>query len=277
VRLETTHPAPGGPASVAGGIAALGARATFIGVCGDDEAGRALADLLRVGGVDAELAHDAARPTTVKTRVVAANGQQIVRVDDETDAPLTPASEAVLIDRVRAAASSCDAVLVSDYAKGVCSAAVLQACVDTARSRDVPVIVAPKPRGPEYLSALDGVSLLVANRLEAQVLTASDGDCAGESMANALSGRLDAAVVVTLGRDGMVLCESGAVSALPALAARAVDVSGAGDTCAAVIATALAAGARVSDAVDLANRAAAVAVSVEGTAAVSRDELAAAL
>src|SRR5581483_6191371 len=104
VRLESARHSPGGAANVARSLAALGARVHMAGVTGDDGPGAMLADLLCADGIDVHCEKDAERPTTVKTRVSSATGQQIVRIDEETDAPLSQGVECALVEHVRAAA-----------------------------------------------------------------------------------------------------------------------------------------------------------------------------
>src|ERR1700674_2739503 len=146
VNVERFTDMPGGAANVARNIAALGARATLLGVVGDD----AWAEDLRVQlassvTIDAHLVVDPSRPTTVKTRYVA-DGQQVMRADRESRAPLAHDVEKRLLGKFRDALKNVDVVILSDYAKGVFSNSVARVVIAAARDARKPVIVDPKSK-----------------------------------------------------------------------------------------------------------------------------------
>jgi D-beta-D-heptose 7-phosphate kinase/D-beta-D-heptose 1-phosphate adenosyltransferase len=212
------------------------------------------------------------RPTTEKQRVIGNLGHQLVRLDYERTDSISVATEKALLARVAKELPAHGALLISDYAKGVLSPRTLASCIALARRRRVPVLCDPKPRDPSYLKAVSGVTLLTPNLGEAQRLAGSDVAVAdlGLRLKRATGG----AVLVTMGADGMALFPTkGEMKHFPALAKGVVDVSGAGDTVAGVMALATAAGLTLLEGAVLASRAAAIVVEKPGTATVTLREL----
>jgi D-beta-D-heptose 7-phosphate kinase/D-beta-D-heptose 1-phosphate adenosyltransferase len=292
----------GGAANVARNIAALGGHAVLASVVGGQtaaarEAGDRIAAACRdavddvgqplAGRITCELEVDADRPTTVKTRIVA-HEQHVVRFDRESRAPLPAALEARLGARVapwlgsagsRAGGHrSVQAVLVSDYAKGVVTPGVFGTLAETARRASVPLLLDPKAPGFGFYR---GAKLMTPNKKEAfeavDAATAATGDL--DRVAAAMLSRYESeAVLVTRGAEGMSLYERQHPRVdILATARQVYDVTGAGDTVAATIALALAAGVGLPDAARLANAAAGVVVGKLGTATVTPAELSAAL
>lgn len=259
----------GGAANAAMNAAALGARVTLVGVCGKDAAGTQLESLLKKGKVRSSLLADSRRSTTRKNRILAESGQQIVRLDYEESTSLPAALHRRLLDRVRKLLPTHQALLLSDYAKGVFAPETLAACIRMAHDAGVPVIVDPKPLDSSYLESVRGATILTPNRREAQILLGGPKKDTAARLAKAVQG----AVLLTLGAEGMVLRRGDRETAFPALAREVADVSGAGDTVAAVLALTLAAGGTMEDGADLANRAASVVVSKQGTATLTDREL----
>jgi D-beta-D-heptose 7-phosphate kinase/D-beta-D-heptose 1-phosphate adenosyltransferase len=278
LRVETTTAMPGGAGNVARNAAALGATVRLIGVAGDDAAGRDLADqLAAVGGIDADIVVAASRPTTVKTRFIAAS-QQVLRTDVETTAPLADPVRRDVEARAIAALAAADALLLSDYAKGVLADGVAERLIAAARGANIPVIVDPKGRDFRRYA---GASVITPNRselAEATGLTVTTADDATAAARQLIRSTGIAAVVATLGRDGLVVVEaSGAPIALSARARDVFDVTGAGDTVAAAIAVMLARGLPLGEAAAVANAAAGIVVGKVGTAVATLAEVAAAL
>jgi rfaE bifunctional protein kinase chain/domain len=264
---------PGGAANAGANIASLGGRATVVGVVGSDSAGKELAGLLNKLGVRSALVQDAKRVTTEKQRVTGNSGHQLVRIDHEDVHALPSAVERKLLQALKRELRKHDVLLLSDYAKGVFSPALLKSCIAAARKARVPVILDPKPHGPDYVSSIRGVVLVTPNRAEANVL-AGGGSKSIRTVAHAIARRIAAPVLCTLGPDGMMLVSpKNEILGFPALASGVVDVSGAGDTVASTVALSLAAGALLHDAVDIANRAASVVVEKAGTATLTSAEL----
>ncbi len=274
--------APGGAANTAANIAALGASVTLLGVTGRDEAAAALARCLEGKGVSAaSLLADPARPTSVKTRVVA-HQQQVVRLDDESTAPLSAETAAALLARFESAVPQCDAVVLSDYGKGVLAAELVPRLIELARAAGKPVLADPKTASPDPWR---GVTLLKPNRLELGVLAGRPVLNHADTLAAAavvLAGLGGAALLVTEGADGMTLFEAGpapgqgvqnAPRHFAALARSVYDVTGAGDTVLATLAVAVAAGAPLPLAAELGLHAAARVVQKLGTEVITLEEL----
>lgn len=262
----------GGAGNVARNVAALGGRAVLIGLIGDDDAGRALSAMLAdEPGLKADLVVEAGRKTTEKVRYIS-GAHQMLRVDREDR---RPGDAAALVEAFGAHLAGADVVVLSDYAKGVLSDGVVRRAIDAARAAGKPVIVDPKSRD---LARYDGATLVKPNRKEAAEATGvvGVGDEAAEDAGAAIlavAPHLDA-VLITRGGAGMTLsARGGAAVHLPATAVEVFDVSGAGDTVAATLALAVAAGATLSDAARLANLAAGLVVSKLGTDVVTASEL----
>ena len=275
--LKSTEHRLGGAANTAHNLARLGARATVVGLVGDDDGARVLGDALDRAGIAARVTVAPGRPTTRKTRLVA-GGHQIARVDAERRTPVAGAELAALRDTIVAAAADADAIVVSDYAKGVITREVAHAAIAAGAARGVPVVVDPKQRD---FSVYAGATVITPNLVELEhasghgVATAADLDRAVQLVARVVDG---AALLVTRGADGMTLYRGGVRGAhVPAAAREVFDVTGAGDTVVASLTLALAAGVALEDAMEVASLAAGISVSRRGTSTVSPDELAAAV
>jgi rfaE bifunctional protein kinase chain/domain len=271
VHVTRVEQRPGGAANVARGVAALGAKAHLLAVIGADEAGTALEDLLTLSGVSANLHRDAALETTVKLRVIGRQ-QQLIRLDFER----FPSHEVLankLADFERMLAGA-DVVVLSDYAKGGLTNA--REMITLARARGVAVIVDPK--GEDY-EAYRGASLLTPNRGELRAIVGNwRSEEELQSKAQVLRERLALeALLLTRSEEGMTLFRSDEALHVPAQAREVFDVTGAGDTVVAALATMRAAGASWDDSVRAANAAAGLVVGKLGTAVVTRSELAAAV
>jgi D-beta-D-heptose 7-phosphate kinase/D-beta-D-heptose 1-phosphate adenosyltransferase len=275
ISSETFH--LGGAANVAANVRALGGEAVVAGIVGDDAPGARVRSALAEAGIeDALSVAEAGRPTTVKTRIIA-HHQQVVRADRESSDGVAGALERALLDRVRSALPACGAVIVSDYHKGVVTAAVMKAVVALARRRGVAVLVDPKVA---HFGLYRRVGLVTPNQLEAEQATGirirgeADVLAAGERILRRLSCE---AALITRGEHGMSLFEPGRRPVHNPTAAREVfDVTGAGDTVIATIGLARCARASLPVAARLANLAAGVVVGKVGTATASPDEVVAA-
>lgn len=269
---------PGGAANAAVNAAFLGANVDFLSVLGDDPEGALLADALGERGISRDhLLVQPRRRTLAKHRVLA-DGQMVVRYDQGDTTAIAPAIEAQLIDRLAARFPRADAVIVSDYAYGVLTPAVIAALRDLhARNGNVLVVdarhlplyrdVAPTVVKPNYeeVAELLGLDATVASARAEAVAAARERvlDMTGARIAS-----------VTLDRDGALLLEAGHTPvALPAATVRNAHVAGAGDTFSVAFGLALAAGAPPAQAGALAAAAAAVVVAKDGTATCSATEL----
>ena len=264
----------GGAGNVAANVRALGAGAVLAGVVGRDAAGQRVRVALAAAGVEARLVEvGGARPTTVKTRIVA-HGQQVVRADREDAADVPAPAEAALVEALRRDLPTCGALVVSDYQKGVVTASLLRRVLPLARRRGVPVLVDPKVR---HFRLYRGATVVTPNQLETEQATGlrlegpAELRAAGRRLLSLLGCR---AALVTRGEHGLSLFERGRPPLHVPTAAREVfDVTGAGDTVVATMALALAAGARLAEAAVLANCAAGVVVGKVGTAQATPDEV----
>lgn len=267
VKIEREEERAGGAANVARNAAALGAQVSLLSVVGTDEAGARLAKLLRYERVKARLHRDRSVRTTVKLRVIGRQ-QQLLRVDFETQ----PSHE-VLASKLRDFGEmlrEADVVILSDYGKG--GLAHIARMISMVRRAGKPVLVDPKG---EDFSRYRGASLITPNRGEFRQLT---GPWKSERELNDLAQRLRRklkvdALLVTRSEEGMTLFRDGSRLHVSAQAREVYDVSGAGDTVIATLGVALAGGARLNEAVRLANRAAGIVVGKFGTAVVTPEEL----
>lgn len=274
VRLKNTTVAAGGAANVAANIAGLGAQAMLIGVVGSDDEARLLSDVLSVRGVSAEsLVCVDGRPTTVKTRIIA-HSQQVARIDSEHDHDLTDSDADAVIEKIKTAMPSCDVMVVSDYAKGLLSSAVLIEAIRLAKDAGTKILVDPK--GKDY-GKYAGATLLTPNKREAAEacnLEEDGQDLVDQAGTSLMSGLDIGALLITQGEEGMTLFERKCDPRhFEAMARKVYDVTGAGDTVIATLATAIGAGADIADATELANIAAGIAVERVGTATITSDDL----
>jgi D-glycero-beta-D-manno-heptose-7-phosphate kinase len=285
----------GGAGNVAANLAALGARVEIFGAIGKDEAGAELRRCLRAIRLpDKGIVEVAGRPTTLKTRIIARQ-QQVVRVDREVRAHLPEQAEEQLLKRILAGLNGLDALVISDYDKGVVSDTLAEKVLGACAKRKIPSFVKPKwSRLPAYR----GATVVICNRAEAGFLVAHALD-SDESVRDAGRKLLEhfgcAAVVITLGPHGLQLFERDDANGfhVPAInqetqivigkrpgaksGRQVFDVTGAGDTVLATMALATAGGASPREAAVLGNAAAGVVVAKLGTATLTREELTAIL
>lgn len=272
VRVSERRYTLGGAANVAANVAAIGAEVTLVAAIGDDRRGEQLRTELATAGIrDDGVIVVADRPTTSKTRVLARN-QQVVRIDEEHEAVIDGAAQDDLLHRMQRSLRRADAVLLEDYNKGVLSPRVIAAALDQARRRGVPSVADPKYR---HFFEYRGATVFKPNRRELEAALGAAVDIEHADTLPQVMERLDVQnLLLTLGPQGMALLDRpGQVTRLPTQAREVYDVSGAGDTVTAWVGTALAAGAAIREAAELANYAAGIEVSKAGVAVVSRDEV----
>jgi D-beta-D-heptose 7-phosphate kinase/D-beta-D-heptose 1-phosphate adenosyltransferase len=267
----------GGAGNVARNIAALGASCIFVGLIGNDEAGLTLTNALGKfpGAIVPDLVVESGRKTTRKVRFVSEHhSAHLVRADWESTEPASAQSEASIVAYAEAALPQVGAVVMSDYAKGVLTPRVIRAIIDGARRLGKPVVVDPKAH--DY-SLYRGATVVTPNRkeLSAAVHRPVTTDAEIAEAAAELAKNIQAqAVLVTRSEDGMTLHVEGQQPVhVPAYPVRISDVSGAGDTVAAVMAILLAMKTSFEPAMRAANAAAAVVIGKRGTATVSLGEL----
>jgi len=265
----------GGAANVLNNIYSLGGRGTLCGVIGCDPMADQLEHLLRQlpSPVDGIFRSDD-RPTMVKTRVVAHN-QQVVRFDRENRLPLPAGVQQRIENYLDANIDSFDAVVISDYAKGLISEELMVFLRRRlAKGKPKPLIADPKPGRLQFFRQ---VSIVTPNNQEAELMSGiiiTDHQSLQQA-AEILLGKLDCqAVLITRGEEGMALFEKGKpFFSIPTKAREVYDVTGAGDTVVAVLALGLAAGYDFKVASSLANYAAGIVVGKLGTATTSVEEL----
>jgi len=268
---ETVH--LGGAANVAYNLAVLKARPLLVGVVGSDEAGDRLVEELHRQEISSEgIVRDQGRSTTIKTRIIAHN-QQVCRTDREDKTPFSQGT----VDQMRSAYQTlleqAQGMILSDYAKGALSAALVVDLIQEARQAKKFLAVDPKS---DDFSVYRGASIVTPNKKEAvrasgvEIVDEASFIQAGEKLLEVIASDY---LLITRGEEGMTLFEGKEHSHIPTVAREVFDVSGAGDTVIASLTLAVAAGASIRDAAILANHAAGVAVGKLGTAAASGEEI----
>lgn len=262
----------GGAANVAHNIVSLGGRASVIGINGQDIAGEALMNILRQKGVNCDGIFTENRPTTVKTRVIAHN-QQVVRFDREDRKYVDGKILKGILGYINSVFFRYDAVIVSDYQKGMISNELIRDIVKKAKPKDMFIAVDPKVGHFDFYK---GVSLITPNVMEAssgsQIDIRDDKTLlrAGRSLLKKLSCK---AVLITRGEQGMSLFEKNKVTHIPTVARKVYDVTGAGDTVISAFTLACASGANMEEAAVIANHAAGIVVGEVGTAVSTPEQL----
>ncbi len=265
---------PGGAANVVVNMATLGARPLLCGVIGQDTVGDQLLGFLeRTGLSTAGVFRDPTRPTSIKTRVIA-HHQQVVRFDCESRKPVGPENIGKILEFASRHLSGIDAVVISDYGKGVVSAPLMSGMKGLAAKRPVRIAVDPKPGNFEHYR---GVDVITPNHHEAgrycgfEIVDRRSLDQAGRRMLAELA---CGSVLITQGKEGMTLFEnSGAIVRIPTVARKVFDVTGAGDTVIGTFSLGLATGMDLKSAALLSNVAAGIVVGEVGTSAVKAEEL----
>ncbi len=267
VRITRVEDRLGGAANVAVNIAALGAKAKLLSVIGDDEAGNRVEELLNEKKIEPHLHRDTELKTTVKLRIVARQ-QQMLRADFENRP-----TRAVLANHLtdfENLINESDVLVLSDYGKGGLDH--IARMIEIARAKSIPVLIDPK--GSNY-DRYKGATVITPNRAElAQVVGEWTSEEDLTEKAQALRKKLDLeAILLTRSEEGMTLFNDSGAHSIPAQALEVYDVSGAGDTVIAVMATMIAMGEPLTEAMRTANRAGGIVVGKLGTATVSFEEL----
>ncbi len=267
VKVSREEERIGAAANVAYNVSTLGAKASFLGVVGDDEAGHKLETLLKETGIETHLKRDPGLRTTVKLRVIGRQ-QQLLRMDFENE----PDHEVLALQNASFAQllANQDAVLFSDYGKG--GLAHIPAMIESARAANKPVLIDPK--GSDY-ERYRGATIITPNRAELQDVIGrwnSEDDLRARAQKLRTGLGLDA-LLLTRSEEGMTLFDAQGDFTVKAQAREVFDVTGAGDTVIATLATMVAAGVPLRDAVPIANRAGGIVVGKFGTATVTYEEL----
>ncbi len=263
----------GGGANVVNNVASLGGKSFIAGVAGRDSDGKRLLSMLidKVVTTDGIII-DKKRPTTTKTRVIAHN-QQVVRFDREEKNPIGVRTIVKVMEYIKSVIKDSDAVVISDYAKGLVTKELVWCVMELAKELDKPVVVDPKV---EHFDCYSGATIVTPNNNEASLASGvliNDKDSLKKAGKSLLKNHGIKAVLITRGEHGMSLFEKGSESHIPTVAREVYDVSGAGDTVVGAVALSLAAGASVKEAAVLSNLAAGIVVGKLGTATVTPKEL----
>ncbi len=273
VNIQRENTALGGAANVAHNLAAIDADVTLLGVIGNDENGKILRREFKNLGIRTDgLIADLSRPTTTKTRVIAGS-QQVVRIDHETALPVSKPIEDRLLIYIRKNMPHFSAVIISDYQKGVLTDRVIRTTIQTAKQHGIKSIVDPKRKD---FSIYAGASLIKPNLKEAEAAMGDKLKTEGElkkAAARLLKEHKFEGVLITRGREGMLLRERSSEEIISATAREVFDVTGAGDTVIAYLGYLIACGFSFSEAATLANVAAGIAVSRVGTVTVTKSEV----
>jgi rfaE bifunctional protein kinase chain/domain len=280
VNAEDTSSMPGGAANVANNLRALGAQVSVLGIVGDDESGRKLTAALEDEQVDVSgLFVDDSRPTTRKTRIWASHRHQavrmqVVRVDWEDKREISSEMVERIIGFLAEAARGVDAILLSDYDKGVVMADTIRAAIEFAGKYNKLSISNAKPRNLKHFA---GIDLITMNRPEASTASGMDVDtivdieAAGKSILRSTKCR---ELVVTLGAQGLAaFSDNGRMSHVPAIKSEVYDEAGAGDAAVSALALALVSGLDLAAAGALANCAGGAVVRKVGVATTTTTEI----
>lgn len=274
VRVRSERFLPGGAGNVVRNLCALSTGVIAVGVVGDDREGEVLLKLLEEAGADVSgVMVDESRPTTTKTRVIAHN-QHVVRIDREEREEVGEGLTEEILRFISGRIDEVDGVVLSDYAKGVVTARLVDELSRIARERGKVLVIDPK--GPHF-GWYRWATCVTPNKVEAEeasgVRIEGEGDLleAGRRLMERWGSEM---VLITRGEEGMSLFErGGGVEHIPAVAREVYDVTGAGDTVVSVFVLGLASGADPREAAYLANAAAGVVVGKLGAATVSREEI----
>lgn len=270
LRIETREFTLGGAAQAAANARSLGAQVILAGVVGKDAAGEKIRELLRIQGIADALLTDPDRPTTTKTRIFR-GGEHLIRIDTESLEPLAEKLTRALIQEIKDTAGKANFVIVSDYAKGVLSPELLEGLKNTFGPERIAADIKPK-----HAPFVQDIRIIKPNRAEAEKMARRPIETvehAREAAAN-LAQIHRTSILLTMGGEGLVLHDylTGETSHLPACSTELVDVTGAGDVVISTLAVLLAAEYELTEAVDIANAAAAVAVAKPGATTVTFSE-----
>ncbi len=261
----------GGAANVAYNIKTLGGNAFLAGIIGDDLQGKELVKLMKNSALDTNgIIIENGRPTTHKLRAIA-HGQQVIRLDRETNEEISPSSNKKITDYIKKCATKVNCIVISDYGKGLLTENLLNEILNLFKKFKIPVLVDPTLKNTQHYR---GVYLIKPNLKEALQILAKTGNTPKNEIVRELKKRLECEnVLLTCGEEGMTLLEKNQVINIPSLGKEIHDVTGAGDTVIATVALALSTGASLRESAILSNFTAGIVVGKLGTSAATREEL----
>lgn len=264
---------PGGASNVAANIAELGASVWMVGVVGNDETRDKLINEAAKKKINSDyLISDPEKRTILKVRVFGGK-QQLLRFDYEKKGDISSNTEQKILSSIKGIIKDIDAVIVSDYAKGMITGDLMESLKELCKKSSMLLIVDPKPEHKEYYK---NVTLITPNTAEAKKMAglSEDGKEDVESVGKKLLAELNSNVLITRGEKGMSLFEKdGSILSIPTFAKEVYDIIGAGDTSVAALALALASGASLEESAIIANHAAGITVGKVGTSTVTAEEL----
>lgn len=273
VHIKEEKFVPGGAANTANNCATLNGNPLLTSVVGNDNARTKLISSLEKKSINVNglvIADD--RPTIQKIRVMGGK-QQLARIDYEDTSQIGDATQKQILDYIERNIIKVDAVIFSDYAKGLVSKEFIRKIIKLAKQNKKPTIADVKPK---HINFFKGVTIITPNKKEAaemsdvRIKDEKDIIQAGKKLVK----EIDTNVLVTLGPDGMILFKKeGSIQKFPVKAQEVFDVSGAGDTVVAALTLAIAAGARLEEAAIISNYAAGIVVGKLGTATTTIDEI----
>ncbi len=265
VEVKKENYLPGGAANVANNIAALNANAFMVGIVGDDNEANILMNELKKRNINTEgIITDTEKPTTHKVRILGQK-QQLLRIDYEKRDYLNKEIENNIINFIKSKIEDIDAIIISDYAKGIITKELIKNIKQIATNKII--IIDPKPKHKDFYS---DVTLITPNLKEAKEMTNKENI---EEIGKQLIQELNTPILITRGEEGMSLFDKQETTNIPTKAKEVYDVSGAGDTTVATLALALTSGATLKQAAILANHAAGITVGKVGTSTVSIKEI----
>ncbi|NQU16781.1 MAG: D-glycero-beta-D-manno-heptose-7-phosphate kinase, partial [Candidatus Saganbacteria bacterium] len=268
-----TH-VPGGCGNVAANIKKLTGTPLLLGLIGKDSSGLKLTKALKSQKISTSyLIKLKDRPTILKSRIIAAS-QHVIRVDREEQGLISSSLEKDILNKIKNTIKEADAIILSDYKKGILSEKVCKEIINLARKHKKPLAVDPK--GSDY-SKYKRAMVITPNLLEAEAASGikiSNEESLNKAGKKLLNQTQADHIIITQGKEGLsVFSKSGETSHIPAIQREVFDITGAGDTVIATLSLSLASGASIKEAALLGNYAASVAVSKIGTQAVEKDEL----
>ena len=269
VKKETY--APGGAANVAMNLTSLSGKTYLVGIVGKDESNKKLISILKKKGIATEgILVDSKKPTIQKIRIIGHN-QQLLRVDYEDKEYINSDDEKKVLKYVNSIIKEVDAIIISDYTKGIITKSLMQEIIKKAKENNKKIIVDPKPKHTEFYKTAD---LVTPNNNEAcEMLGIEAKNHNLNEIGTELAKKLNTTVLITRGEKGMTLFEEKKATDIPTKAKEVYDVTGAGDTVIAALGLSIAAGASIEKAAHIANHAAGITVGKVGTTSVTIGEL----
>ncbi len=256
----------GGASNVANNISALDGHAYIIGVVGKDNKAKLMEKLLKEKNITPLLVEDENRPTTEKIRILAVS-QQLLRIDRENKDKLSKDTEQKILEKIKSIIDDIDAVIVSDYGKGVITKSVMDYLISTGKM----VFVDPKPSN---FRLYKHITIMTPNKKEAYESINAPKETPLIEVGKEIMRQLEIdKLLITLGAEGMALFLGNEVTKISTKAKKVFDVTGAGDTVIATLTMAKVAGGTWKESTCLANYAAGYVVGEIGTATVDRRTL----